>query len=71
MARLTFIHVVLSLVSLGSGLLQSSAFFGRSQNSPPERHIPIIAAGMSVTGFLFPVHGVTPGIVVGWFPSRS
>jgi hypothetical protein len=49
MARLTFIHVVLSLVSLGSGLLQSSAFFAGHRTPRLNGIFLIIAAGMSVS----------------------
>ncbi len=48
MARLTFIHVVLSLV-LGSGLLQSSAFFAGHRTPRLNGIFLIIAAGMSVS----------------------
>jgi hypothetical protein len=65
MARLTFIHVLLSLVSLGSGLLLISAFLTGRRTPRLNGMFLIMAAGTSVTGFLFPFHGVTPGIVVG------
>jgi hypothetical protein len=65
MARLTFIHVILSLVSLGTGLLLISAFFARHRAPRLNGIFLFMAVGTSVTGFLFPFHGVTPGIVVG------
>jgi hypothetical protein len=65
MARLTFIPVLLSLVSLGSGLLLISAFLTGRRTHRLNGIFLIMAAGTSVTGFFFPFHGVTPGIVVG------
>jgi len=65
MARLTFIHVILSLVSLGTGLLLISAFLARRRAPLLSGIFLIMAVGTSLTGFLFPFHGVTPGLVVG------
>jgi hypothetical protein len=65
MARLTSIHVILSLATLGSGLLLISAFLAGRKAHRLNGIFLITAAGTSVTGFLFPFHGVTPGIVLG------
>ena len=65
MARLTFINLILSLVSLGTGLLLISAFFAKHRAPRLNGIFLFMAVGTSVTGFLFPLHGVTPGIVVG------
>ena len=61
MARLTFIHLILSLVSLGTGLLLISAFFAKRRAPRLNGIFLFMAVGTSLTGFLFPFHGVTPG----------
>ena len=59
------IHVVLSLVAIGTGLI---AAFGLLTS----RRLPIATAAFlsataltSLTGFLFPYHGMTPAIEIG------
>jgi hypothetical protein len=61
----TQIHVIISLVAIASGLIVA---FGMMAAKP----LPMVTALFlltavltSVTGFFFPFHGVTPGIVVG------
>jgi hypothetical protein len=61
----TQIHVIISLVAIVSGLLVA---FGMMMGKP----LPAMTALFlfttiltSVTGFFFPFHGVTPGIIVG------
>jgi hypothetical protein len=65
LSAFTFLHVVISIVAIFAGLL---AVLGLIVN----RSFPIINAIFlvltvltSVTGFLFPFKGLTPGIVVG------
>jgi hypothetical protein len=65
LAQFTFLHVFLSLVGIGAGLF---VVFGLLTSRP----LRILTAlffvttfGTSVTGFFFPFHGVTPGIIVG------
>ena len=61
----TLFHVALSLVGIGSGLivvyglLESKRFDGWTAT------FLTTTVATSVTGFLFPFHGITPGIVVG------
>jgi hypothetical protein len=65
MATFTAVHVLLSLVGIGSGLL---VLFGLFNSKPLEGWTKVFlatTAATSVTGFFFPFHGVTPGIVVG------
>ena len=61
----TQIHVIISLVAIAAGLF---AAFGMIMGKP----LPAMTALFlfttiltSVTGFFFPFHGVTPGIIVG------
>ena len=65
MVLLTSIHVILSLICLASGLFLISAFLAGRRTIRVNSIFLIMAAGTGVTGFLFPFHGLTPGIVVG------
>ncbi|HEX3940335.1 MAG TPA: hypothetical protein VHX11_02535 [Acidobacteriaceae bacterium] len=65
LAAFTKFHVALSLVGIGSGFLVAFGMIAR-------RHFPMLTAlflittaATSITGFLFPFKGVTPGIVIG------
>ena len=65
MITLTKIHVVISLIAILSGLVVA---FGMLTNQRLDRWTAlflITTVATSITGFLFPYHGVTPGIVVG------
>ena len=65
MTTFTLFHVVLSLVGIGSGLVVLYGMIrGKRMDSGTLLFLSTTAA-TSVTGFLFPIHGVTPGIVVG------
>lgn len=61
----TLFHVALSLIGIGSGLivvyglLESKRFDGWTAT------FLTTTVATSATGFLFPFHGITPGIVVG------
>jgi hypothetical protein len=62
---LTIFHVVLSLIGIGSGLV---AVCGLLKAKTPGRWTQIFlatTAATSITGFLFPFHGVTPAQVLG------
>ena len=62
---LTIFHVVLSLVGIGSGAV---AIYGLLKAKTPGRWtLAFLAttAATSLTGFLFPFHGVTPAQVLG------
>src|SRR5579862_9034215 len=62
---LTVVHVVLSLVGIGSGI---AAIYGLLKAKTPGRWTnPFLTttAAASLTGFLFPFHGVTPAQVLG------
>lgn len=64
-AVFTLLHVILSLAGIGAGLI---AILGLAGNKllPGWTRIFLIATVLtSVTGFMFPFHGVTPGIVLG------
>jgi hypothetical protein len=61
----TLLHVVITLVAIGSGLIVMGGMFA-------SHRLPVITALFlfttaltSVTGFLFPIHGLTPALGVG------
>ena len=61
----TMIHVLISLIGIVSGLV---VMYGLLANHPSDKWTVLFLATTaltSLTGFLFPFHGVTPGIVVG------
>lgn len=65
MSAFTIFHVLLSLIAIASGLIALmgwliSRWFGRANFT-----FLITTVATSVTGFFFPYHGVTPGIVLG------
>jgi len=61
----TALHVAISLVAIGSGLF---AIFGLMRGELRARWTAlflVMTALTSITGFMFPFKGVTPGIVLG------
>ena len=65
METFTKVHVVISLIGIASGLI---VMFGMLRAQRFDRWTGLFllsTLATSVTGFLFPFHGVTPGIVVG------
>jgi hypothetical protein len=65
MATFTLVHVLISLVGIATGLI---VVFGMIRSQRMDSLTAVFLATTvltSVTGFLFPFHGVTPGIVVG------
>jgi len=64
-AAFTQVHVALSLIGIASGLIVVFGMIG-GRRLPALTAIFLIAtAATSVTGFLFPFKGVTPGIAIG------
>jgi len=65
LATFTAFHVALSLIGIGSGFL---VVFGMivSRNLPVLTTTFMVTTALtSITGFMFPFKGVTPGIVLG------
>lgn len=65
MTTFTFVHVVISLVGIFSGLI---VVFGLIAGRGLDRMTGLFLVttiATSVTGFMFPYHGFTPGIGVG------
>ncbi|HWA94303.1 MAG TPA: hypothetical protein VG844_06845 [Terracidiphilus sp.] len=65
LAAFTLVHVVLSLIGIGTGFIAIFGLFsGRVLRGWTGLFLWTTVL-TSVTGFLFPFHGVTPGIVLG------
>jgi hypothetical protein len=60
----TVLHVAITLVELLAGLLVVAALLGGKKSALSGLFL-VTAALTSITGFLFPFHGVTPGIILG------
>lgn len=61
----TLFHVILSLAGIGSGFIAILSLV-RNRLLPGWTAFFLITTALtSITGFLFPFHGVTPGIVLG------
>ena len=59
----TLLHVVITLVAIGSGLIVMGWMF--ASHRLPVTLFLFTTALTSVTGFLFPIHGLTPALGVG------
>jgi hypothetical protein len=60
----TLLHVILSLVGIGSGFIVILSLAGNKLSGLTAFFLATTAL-TSITGFLFPFHGVTPGIILG------
>ena len=61
----TLLHVVISLVAIGSGIIAVIGMLG-SHRMPGWTALFLgMTVLTSVTGFLFPIHGFTPALAVG------
>jgi hypothetical protein len=58
-------HVLVSLVGIASGLVVVFGFFHANRLDGWTALFMATTAATSASGFLFPIHGITPGIVVG------
>jgi hypothetical protein len=61
----TLFHVILSLVGIGSGFVVAFGFLTSKRLDGWATLFLSTTVATSVTGFLFPFHGVTRGIVLG------
>src|SRR5215468_10424614 len=61
----TILHVIITLLAIGSGLIVVGGMFA-SQRLPVTTVLFLFTTALtSVTGFLFPIHGFTPALGVG------
>ncbi|MGD0648114.1 MAG: hypothetical protein ABR971_08990 [Acidobacteriaceae bacterium] len=65
MSTFTLIHVVISLIGIASGLVVVFGFVAGNRMAAWNAVFLLFTILTSVTGFFFPFHGLTPGIVVG------
>jgi hypothetical protein len=65
MNTFTFVHVVISLVGVFSGLMVAFGLIAGRGLSRMTALFLVTTVATSVTGFMFPYHGFTPGIGVG------
>ena len=65
LATYTLIHVIISLVGIGSGLVVLFGMFGSKRFDGMTALFLATTVLTSVTGFGFPITHVTPGIIVG------
>ncbi|MGA8740858.1 MAG: hypothetical protein WB561_06700 [Terracidiphilus sp.] len=61
----TYLHVYISLIAIGAGLIVVYGMIAAKRLPLLTSIFLITTALTSLTGFLFPFKGVTPGIVVG------
>jgi len=64
-ATFTLLHVLISLVGIGSGLVVMYGFFNANRLERWTRLFLVTTALTSLTGFLFHNEHITPGIVIG------
>ena len=65
LSTFTTLHVIISLIGIVTGLVVVTGFVSGKR---PETWTEVFLASTvltSVTGFMFPINGVTPGLVVG------
>ena len=62
---LTIVHVAISLVAILAGFVVMFGMIGGKALDGPSKLFFWMTVLTSATGFLFPIHGVTPGIVIG------
>jgi hypothetical protein len=65
MSTFTLIHVAISLIGIASGLVVVYGFLTGNKLRAWNALFLVMTILTSVTGFFFPFHGITPGIVVG------
>ena len=65
MSTFTLIHVAISLIGILAGLVVVYGFLTGARLPAWNWVFLVMTILTSVTGFFFPFHGITPGIVVG------
>jgi len=65
MSTLTVVHVLISLVGIFAGLVVIYGFLTLKTLRAWNLLFLVTTIATSLTGFFFPFHGVTPGIVLG------
>ena len=65
MSGILLIHVVISLIAIISGIVVAAGFLTADRHERSTLVYMVTTILTSLTGFLFPFHVVTPGIIVG------
>ena len=65
LSAFTILHVIISLIAIVAGLIVMFGMVGSNRQPGLTAIFLIFTILTSVTGFMFPFNGVTPGIVVG------
>jgi len=61
----TLLHVIISLVAIGSGLIVVGGMFASNRLPVTTALFLLTTALTSLTGFLYPIDGFTPGLGIG------
>jgi hypothetical protein len=64
-AAFTYLHVAISLIAIAAGFVVLVAIIGAKRVPAVTALFLVTTVLTSLTGFLFPFKGITPGIVVG------
>jgi len=65
LSAFTTLHVVISLVAIVTGLVVMFGMLGPYKSGGLAAIFLLLTILTSVTGFMFPFNGITPGIVIG------
>lgn len=65
LSAFTLFHVLLSLIGIGAGLVVACGLLATKRYDRWTKLFLVTTVATSVTGFLFPIHKLTPGHVVG------
>jgi hypothetical protein len=65
LVQFTYLHVFLSLVSIGAGIFIIYGLLTSRRLSILTSLFLVTTVATSLTGFLYPFNGVTPGIILG------
>ena len=65
LATFTMVHVIISLTAIAAGLVVMFGMLCSKQMPGPTAIFLLFNVLTSVTGFMFPFNGVTPGILIG------
>jgi hypothetical protein len=65
MPSLVFLHLAISLLGIGSGIVVLLGFFGNKRVDAPTHFFLITTILTSVTGFFLPAHRILPSRILG------
>ncbi len=69
MTAFTFVHVLISLVAIASGLIVLIGLLGANRMNAMTAVFLLFTAATNLTGFLFPIKGLTPALILGLLSS--